>query len=177
MRPLPRNKPKKTRQQRQGGRASQSVLPSRDTPWALKLGDNTLNEGVKVKMHVQTLQSLDVPTIRGGACGSHTPPAPTMWANATWTSCGICRGPAVRRICQRISAICPRPVGPKGCPTEISQPLLFTGIRPVNTVLPSTSSLTPSPSGTRPRASSYTNSSVAHALVLAEEGGVLVEQR
>jgi len=55
---LPRHKP--TRQQRQGGAASQSVLPGWDTPRTLELGDNALNEGVKVEIHVQTLQNLDV---------------------------------------------------------------------------------------------------------------------
>ena len=43
---LPRSKPQETRQQRQGG-ANQSVLPCLDTTWALKLGNNALNEGVK----------------------------------------------------------------------------------------------------------------------------------
>jgi hypothetical protein len=35
-------------------------LPGRDTLQALKLGDNALSEGVKVTIHVQILQSLEV---------------------------------------------------------------------------------------------------------------------
>jgi hypothetical protein len=57
---LPRSKPQETRQQRQGGGASQSALPYLDTPRALKSGNNALHEGVKVAIHVQTLQNLDV---------------------------------------------------------------------------------------------------------------------
>ena len=55
-----------------------SPWPGLDTPRALELGDNASNEGMKVKIHVQTLQSLDVANISGGEYGSHTPSAPAM---------------------------------------------------------------------------------------------------